>query len=130
MSNSNHGIISSMIYDKNLDLMLQNMKSDFINGNVRKVGKFKIPIIDVSKPLSNSIIHDYLYIHAVRLFGFKLIEASSNLYSFTTSNIVVNINWQIVNDSFEFSVVYNFHNDFENDSENDDNDDSDNDSDY
>lgn len=40
-----------MIYDNNLDLMLQNMKSDFINGNIRKVGKFKIPIINVSTPL-------------------------------------------------------------------------------
>ena len=108
MSNSYYTVISSPYYDKNIDKLFHNLLDEFLNDYIRNFGKFTVPIVEISKSLSCLSIHDYIYKHVNQLFGFKLIEASNKFYLFEASSLYFNINWQIVNDSIEFSVIHGF----------------------
>lgn len=112
MSYRYDGLISSTVYDKNLEHMLQTMVDNTLNGEfskVEQVRKFRMRIIDISKTPSPSIIHDYLHNHVIRLFGFELIKKFDNFYLCKTGSLYWNFIWQIVNDSFEFTVNCGFH---------------------
>ena len=114
MSNSYYTVISSAYYNKNIENLFHDLLEDFLNDYVRNFGKFTVPIIDISaEPLSTLSIHKFLCNIVSKLFGFKLIEASNNFYLFEASTLFFNINWQTVNDSIEFSVIYGFHYDID-----------------
>jgi len=108
-----YNVISSEFYNKAIGELFRDLMDNFLNYYVRNFGKFTVPIDDVSlassaKPLSSSSIHNYLYKIVSKFHGFELIEASDKFYLFAANTLYFNVNWQIVSDSFEFSVIYGF----------------------
>lgn len=113
MSNSYYTVISSAFYDKNIDRLFHDLLDEFFNDYERNFGKFTVPITDISEPSSSSSIHEFLYNIVSKFYGFELIKASNNFYLFAANTLYFTINWQIINDSFEFSVIYGFHYDID-----------------
>jgi len=113
MSNSYYTVISSAFYDKNIDRLFHDLLDEFFNDYERNFGKFTVPITDISEPSSSSSIHEFLYNIVSKFNGFELIKASNNFYLFQANTLYFTINWQIINDAFEFSVIYGFHYDID-----------------
>jgi len=112
-NNDYYTVISSKFYDKAIDKLFNDLTDDLFNNYDRKFGKFTVPIVDIK--LANPenlnlslLIHDYLFNIVSKFNGFELIVASEKFYLFLANTLYYNINWQIMNDTIEFSLIYGF----------------------